>query len=134
MAHRNEHQMNGIGSGMTLLRLAVAAGLLLLAACDTDRFDFLGNGPARERAGGTWVKPDTGADRRDVDMRECRRTAAAQIERDRRIDEDTADRNAGAGASQGTEDLMRSMEVYGYEQRRERLFARCMQGRGYRRE
>lgn len=123
-----------MAANMTFVRLAVAAGLLLIAGCESDRFDFFGNDPTRTGPQGAWIKEGAGADQRAAAMRECRQNAMAQIERDRRIDEDAAGRDAGAGTAQGTEDLMQSMERYGYQQRLEVLFTRCMQGKGYRRE
>lgn len=116
---------------MTIPRLAIVACLLLLAACESQPFNF-GWDESGPRRTGVWVKQGVSADQRQQDMRECMRTAQAQVERDRRIDQDTDDQ--GAGTTQGTEDLMQSMQGYGYEKRRDRLFADCMQEKGYRRE
>lgn len=116
---------------MRIARAAIAA-CLLLSACETQPF-FFGDDDAGARGSGVWIKPNASAEQRQDDMRECRQTALAQVERDRRIDEDI-DERGGAGATQGTEDLLESMQSYGYTQRRDRLFESCMQEKGYRRE
>lgn len=117
---------------MTISRAAAVAACLLLAACETPPF-FFGDDDAGRRSSGVWIKPGGNADLRQDDIRDCRQTAAAQVERDRRIDQDI-DERGGAGASQGSEELMQAMQGHGYTQRRQRLFARCMQEKGYRRE
>jgi len=117
----------------SLPALAPVALALLLAGCETSVFNF----PERSvdvHEKGVWLKKGAGEEERRADIAECRRVAAAQVARDERIDEDIGASDVNRGAAQGSEELLESMQAYGYEQREQRLFIRCMQGKGYERD
>ncbi len=113
--------------------LAPVVLALLLAGCETSVFNF----PERSvdvYEKGVWLKEGVNEEQRRADIAECRRVAAAQVARDERIDEDIGASDMNRGAAQGSEELLESMQAYGYEQREQRLFIRCMQGKGYKRD
>ena len=116
---------------VVLRRLGVVAVALLLASCsETSLFNF----PDRDtdtRKSGAWVKEGVTVEQRQQDIRDCYAMARAQVERDRRIDQNIDAGRSSTGSAQATENLMQSMDSYGYEQRKARLYTRCMQDKGY---
>lgn len=121
--------------------LFAAALTLTLASCSGDgpswfnfpssKEDRVGSGPVREGTSGVWLKEGVDQQQRDADIRQCREVAAAQVARDRQVDQDRSVGQQTLGSGGGGVDLTRSLDDYSREQRQARLFARCMRSKGY---
>jgi hypothetical protein len=107
--------------------LAVA---VLVSACGTDAFNF-STARLEPNAAGPWVKEGVSDARKERDLRECWTVARAQAARDQRIDQDIDATDGGSGSAQGSLELKRSMEEFGYARRREQVVAECMREKGY---
>lgn len=136
IARQTAKLAHGFRAGAASVALA-----FLLAGCGGDGpslFNFPGDdtmasGPVREPATGTWLKADVTQRQRDKDIAECRDTAAAQVARDRQIDEDRRIGQSTLGDSDASQRLTMQMGAYNEEQREARLFARCLRAKGYER-
>lgn len=120
---------------MTFRRLsAVAAAGLFLAGCEISPFHFPGGERTPAAAPAAWTGEDVDEDQLRRDVRACYRFAEGQIQRDQTIDQDIGRRDGLGDQTRATSDLLRRMDGYGYEQRRDALISRCMQDKGYARD
>lgn len=117
--------------------LLAAALVLGLAGCSggaDDPFNFgpVFSSPSGPQERGVWLKQDAGPQARSAAISECRAIARAQIDRDRRIDQDQRVGSATVGVDQPGEDLTRQLRDHSQENRQRRLFQNCMRDKGWR--
>jgi hypothetical protein len=117
--------------------LLAAALLLGLAGCSggaDDPFNFgpVFSSPTGPQERGVWVKANAGPEARRTAISECRKIARAQIDRDRRIDQDQRVGSATVGVDRPGEDLTRQLRDHSQGNRQRRLFQECMYDKGWR--
>jgi hypothetical protein len=117
--------------------LPAAALALLLAGCSGnagDPFNFgpVFSSPAGPPEQGVWLKPGASPAQRQAAIADCRSVARAQIDRDRRIDQDQRVGSATVGVDGTGNDLNRQLRDHSQQKRQRRLFAQCMRDKGWR--
>lgn len=116
---------------MSLCRLAAAtAAGLLLTACETLPFHFPDD-RAQVRSPDAWHARDADEEEIRQDVTACYRSAEGQIQRDRMIDDDIRGREGQGERTRATADVLRKMDAFGYDRRRDQLIDRCMRDKGY---
>lgn len=121
-----------------VLRPLLAAALLLgLAGCSGgagDPFNFgpVFSSPTGPSERGVWAKPGAGPSDRRAATADCRTISRAQIDRDRRIDEDRRVGSATVGIDRPGRDLNQQLRNHSQENRQRRLFLNCMRDKGWR--
>lgn len=70
---------------------------------------------------------------REAAVQSCYEFATAQIAKDQAIDSDISNRSANRGVGSDVVTFQRSLDKYGYEQRRRSLYESCMSSKGFER-
>ncbi len=80
---------------------------------------------------GNRQRPSGSEDQTAADLASCRQQASAIIQRDAAIDQDIASARKPLTVEDGLNDVLANMDVYGREQRYNRITKACMRQRGY---
>lgn len=117
-----------------LLAAALVFGLAGCSGGADDPFNFgpVFSSPTGPEERGVWLKQGAGPEARRSAIAECQTVARAQIDRDRRIDQDQRVGSATVGVDQPGEALTRQMRDYSQDNRQRRLFQSCMRDKGWR--
>jgi hypothetical protein len=119
---------------VTAASLALALALAGCGGGPDDPFNFsdpFSGGPTGPDTRGVWVKPGADPDQRRAAVSECRTVASAQIDRDRKIDQDRQVGSETLGTAHARPDLNRRLRDRSQEHRRTRLFQDCMRDKGW---